>query len=139
VDNGDSLKAFSAFLFFQILGSWRGGHDGLCSPSRLAVETTGVARTGGAGPITTRVIERSKPDQNALDATFSNWKYMWRPKKKDEYLWRNLLDESMWCLSLSIKFASPPPPNLAPSIHLTDGTDFAGSAEFGIEYPRHSV
>ena len=43
--------------------------DGLCSLSRLAVETHSVAQTGGAGPKTIRAIERIKQDQNALDTT----------------------------------------------------------------------
>jgi hypothetical protein len=45
---------------------------GLCSLSRLAVETHSVAQTGGAGPKTIRALERIKQDQNALDATDLN-------------------------------------------------------------------
>ena len=46
--------------------------DGLRSLDRLAIETHNVAQTPGAGPQTTRAIERIKQDQNALDATDLN-------------------------------------------------------------------
>jgi len=46
--------------------------DGLCSLSRLAVETHSVAQTGEAGPKTIRALGRIKQDQNALDATDLN-------------------------------------------------------------------
>jgi hypothetical protein len=46
--------------------------DGLCSLSRLAVETHSVAQTEGAGPKTIKALERIKQDQNALDATDLN-------------------------------------------------------------------
>jgi Leucine-rich repeat (LRR) protein len=46
--------------------------DGLCSLSRLAVETHSVAQTGVAGPKTIMALERIKQDQNALEATDLN-------------------------------------------------------------------
>ena len=46
--------------------------DGLCSLSRLAVETQNVAQTGEAGPKTVRALEQIKQDQNALEATDLN-------------------------------------------------------------------
>jgi hypothetical protein len=46
--------------------------DGLCSLSRLAVETHSVAQTEGSGPKTIKALERIKQDQNALDATDLN-------------------------------------------------------------------
>jgi len=42
--------------------------NGLCSLSRLAVETYSVGQTGGKGPETINALERNKQDQNALDA-----------------------------------------------------------------------
>ena len=46
--------------------------DGLCSLSRLDIETHNVAQTPGAGSKTIRAIEQIKQDQNALDATDLN-------------------------------------------------------------------
>jgi len=46
--------------------------DGLCSLSRLAVETHRVAQTGESGPKTIKALERIKQDQNALDANDLN-------------------------------------------------------------------
>jgi hypothetical protein len=46
--------------------------DGLCSLSRLALETRSVAQTEGAGPKTIKALERIIQDQNALDATDLN-------------------------------------------------------------------
>ena len=46
--------------------------DGLCSLSRLAVETHSVAETERGGPETIRALERIKQDQNALDANDLN-------------------------------------------------------------------
>jgi len=46
--------------------------DGLCSLSRLAVETHSMAQTRGAGPKTIKPFKRVKKDQNALDATDLN-------------------------------------------------------------------
>src|SRR5258706_12299670 len=53
-------------------GLSRAPPDGLCSLSRLAVETHSVAQTGEAGPKTIRALGRIKQDQNALDATDLN-------------------------------------------------------------------
>ena len=41
--------------------------DGLCSLSRLAVETHKVAQAGRSGPRTIQALERIKQDQNSLD------------------------------------------------------------------------
>ena len=41
--------------------------DGLCSLSRLAVETHSVAQAGKSGPRTIQALERIKQDQNSLD------------------------------------------------------------------------
>ena len=46
--------------------------DGLCSLSRLAVETHSVDQTRGAPPKTIQALERMKQDQNALDANDLN-------------------------------------------------------------------
>ena len=46
--------------------------DGLCSLSRLAVETHSVAKTRGAVPKSILAIERIKQDQNVLDPTDLN-------------------------------------------------------------------
>ena len=46
--------------------------DGLCSLSRLAVETHSVPQTSGVGRKTIQVLEQIKQDQNALDETDLN-------------------------------------------------------------------
>jgi len=46
--------------------------DGLCSLSRLAVETHSVPQTRGEEPHTIQVLERIEQDQNALDGTDLN-------------------------------------------------------------------
>ncbi len=53
-------------------GLSRAPPDGLCSLSRLAVETHSVAQTTGAVSKTIMAIERIKQDQNVLDATDLN-------------------------------------------------------------------
>jgi len=46
--------------------------DGLCSLSRLSVETHSAPQTRGAEPLTTQALERIKQDQNSLDGTDLN-------------------------------------------------------------------